>query len=115
MERTWPFPSWVSGAEKRDSCRPVAKSSCQTVGRAAHLTVSQSDPEEMLMSDNRNTTPQAVPPHVQLIQMAAGSWVAAIVYAAAKLGLADHLAAGPPGAPSNRPARRAPTRRHCIA
>ncbi len=38
---------------------------------------------------------KALPPHVQLIQMAAGSWVAAIVYAAAKLGLADHLAAGP--------------------
>ena len=37
---------------------------------------------------------QSVPPHVQLIQMAVGSWVAAVVHAAAELGLADHLAGG---------------------
>lgn len=37
----------------------------------------------------------ALPPHAQLIQMAAASWIAAVVYAAAKLALADHLAAGP--------------------
>ena len=42
-----------------------------------------------------NAAPHALPPHVQLIQMAAASWVSAVVYAAAKLGLADHLAAGP--------------------
>lgn len=36
-----------------------------------------------------------VPAHVQLIQMCAGGWVAAAVYGAAKLGLADHLADGP--------------------
>jgi len=39
-----------------------------------------------------------MPPHAQLIQMGTGSWVSAIVYAAAKLGLADHLAAGPKSA-----------------
>ena len=38
---------------------------------------------------------QAPPPHAQLIQMAAASWVSATVYAAAKLAIADHLAAGP--------------------
>ena len=38
---------------------------------------------------------QALPPHVQLIQMGTASWVSAVVYAAAKLGIADHLAAGP--------------------
>jgi hypothetical protein len=37
----------------------------------------------------------SVPPHVQLIQIATGSWVAAVVHAAAQLGLADHLAGGP--------------------
>jgi hypothetical protein len=47
------------------------------------------------MSDDSAVAAKALPPHVQLIQMAAGSWVASIVYAAAKLGLADHLAAGP--------------------
>ena len=38
--------------------------------------------------------PQALPPHAQLIQMAVGSWVSATVYAAAKLGIADHLSDG---------------------
>ena len=38
---------------------------------------------------------QEPPPHVKLIQMATGSWVARMVWAAAKLGLADQLAAGP--------------------
>ncbi|MCP5265604.1 MAG: methyltransferase [Burkholderiaceae bacterium] len=38
---------------------------------------------------------EAPPPHAQLIQMATGLWVSRIVYAAARLGLADHLAAGP--------------------
>ena len=47
------------------------------------------------MSDKQETASQALPPHVQLIQMGAASWVSAIVYAAAKLGIADHLAAGP--------------------
>jgi hypothetical protein len=37
----------------------------------------------------------APPPHAQLIQMASGYWISKVVYAAAKLGLADHLAAGP--------------------
>lgn len=32
-----------------------------------------------------------LPPHAQLIQMAGGGWVAAMVYAAAKLGLVDRL------------------------
>jgi len=41
---------------------------------------------------------QALPPHAQLIQMAAASWVSATVYTAASLGLADHLAAGPKSA-----------------
>jgi hypothetical protein len=39
-----------------------------------------------------------VPPHAQLIQMAAASWVSATVYAAARLGIADHLAGGPKSA-----------------
>lgn len=37
----------------------------------------------------------ALPPHAQLIQMGAASWVSAVVYSAARLGLADHLGAGP--------------------
>jgi SAM-dependent methyltransferase len=38
---------------------------------------------------------EALPPHAQVIQMATGYWVSRIVYAAAKLGLADRLADGP--------------------
>jgi hypothetical protein len=41
---------------------------------------------------------EALPPHVQLIQMGMGYWVSRVVYAAAKLELADHLAAGPKSA-----------------
>ena len=47
------------------------------------------------MIEERKGGPQDLPPHVQLIQMSAGSWVSGIVYAAAKSGLADQLAAGP--------------------
>jgi hypothetical protein len=47
------------------------------------------------MSDNQSVASETVLPHAQLIQMATGKWVAAIVYAAAKLGIADHLADGP--------------------
>ena len=36
-----------------------------------------------------------VPPHAQLVQMAMAHWVSHVVYAAAKLSLADHLAQGP--------------------
>jgi O-methyltransferase/methyltransferase family protein len=50
------------------------------------------------MSENDGAGFQSLPPHVQLIQMATASWVAATVYAAAKLGLADHLAGGPKSA-----------------
>jgi hypothetical protein len=39
-----------------------------------------------------------LPPHAQLIQMGTAFWVSRIVYAAAKLDLADHLAAGPKSA-----------------
>lgn len=40
----------------------------------------------------------ALPPHAQLIQMGTASWVSAVVYAAAKLGVADHLAGRPSSA-----------------
>ena len=38
------------------------------------------------------------PPHAQLVQMAHAHWVSHIVYVAAKLSLADHLANGPKSA-----------------
>src|SRR5688572_18995753 len=49
---------------------------------------------EAHMSEKMNPN-QAVPPHVQLVQMATAHWMSAIAYAAAKLNLADHLAKGP--------------------
>lgn len=47
------------------------------------------------MSSDQQTPTAALPPHAQLIQMANAYWVSKVVYAAAKLGLADHLAAAP--------------------
>src|SRR5262245_30343393 len=38
---------------------------------------------------------EAPPPHMQLIQMSMGYWVSRILFCAAKLELADRLAAGP--------------------
>ena len=47
------------------------------------------------MSDNLQTVSRTLPPHLQLLQMNAGSLVSRVLCAAAKLELADHLAAGP--------------------
>src|SRR5215831_9704952 len=44
----------------------------------------------MDMKDNHS-----LPPHAQLVQFAGAHWRSQIVFVAAKLGLADHLAAGP--------------------
>ncbi len=49
---------------------------------------------ETVEIDPRTAT-QAVPLHMQLIQMAMGYWVSRILFCAAKLELADRLAAGP--------------------
>lgn len=50
-------------------------------------------------------TPNAPPPpHAQLIQMGMGYWISRILYAAAELGIADHLAAGPKSAQELAPA-----------
>ena len=46
-------------------------------------------------NDSKTTTP---PPHAQLIEMATAHWISRIVYVAAKLSLADHLAGGPKSA-----------------
>ena len=46
------------------------------------------------MTDNN----EALPPHAQLMQMAMGQIVSRVLYAAAKLGLADELATGPKNA-----------------
>jgi hypothetical protein len=56
------------------------------------------------MLEGPNSSPQTVPPHAQLIQMGVASWVSAIVYAAAKLGIADLLADGPKTAAELAPA-----------
>lgn len=41
---------------------------------------------------------QTPPPHIQIIQMGTGHWVATIVWAAAELGIADHVSTPPPTA-----------------
>src|SRR5215470_13553413 len=45
-------------------------------------------------TENERNVAQPAPPHAQLIQMATGHVVSQILYAAAELGLADHLAQG---------------------
>lgn len=49
---------------------------------------------EDILSNEMATAPQAFPPHVQLIMMASAYWNSRVVYAAAKLGLADLLEGG---------------------
>jgi hypothetical protein len=56
------------------------------------------------MTNAETATVPATPAHVQLIQMCAGGWVSAAVYAAAKLGIADHLADGARSAAELAPA-----------
>jgi hypothetical protein len=46
------------------------------------------------MSEAHGSTPEALPPHAQLVQMAMGHWISRIVYVAANLRVADHLAGG---------------------
>ncbi len=46
------------------------------------------------MINNGNIPSTSLPPHAQLIQMGTASWISATVYAAAKLGIADHLSTG---------------------
>jgi hypothetical protein len=50
------------------------------------------------MPENNHDETQTAPPHAQLVQMAHAHWVSQIVYVAAKLSLADHLANGPKSA-----------------
>jgi O-methyltransferase domain/Dimerisation domain len=47
------------------------------------------------MTENNRNTIDTMPPHAQLVQMATAHWVSHIVYVAAKLRVADHLATGP--------------------
>ena len=50
------------------------------------------------MPENNHSQTETAPPHAQLVQMAHAHWVSHIVYVAAKLSLADHLANGPKSA-----------------
>ena len=50
------------------------------------------------MPENNHSKAETAPPHAQLIQMATAYCVSDIVYVAAKLSLADHLAKGPKSA-----------------
>jgi len=60
------------------------------------------------MSTDQQNPDATLPPHAQLIQMASAYWISRVVYAAARLGLADQLAAGPRSAAE----LAAPTRTH---
>src|SRR5438093_1828204 len=50
------------------------------------------------MTEKNDTKTTTLPPHAQLIEMATAHWISRIVYVAAKLSLADHLAGGPKSA-----------------
>ncbi len=58
----------------------------------------------MAFDDNSQSQSEAPPPHAQIIQMATGYWVSRVVYAAAKLELADRLSEGPRSAAELAPA-----------
>ena len=49
------------------------------------------------MPENQTDNREALPPHAQLVQMGTAHWMSHILYVAAKLSLADHLATGPKG------------------
>jgi hypothetical protein len=57
-------------------------------------TTSLTTAREGAMDDQRQAQ-EALPPHAQLIQMGTAFWISRMLYAAAKLELADRLAAGP--------------------
>src|SRR5688500_3434938 len=71
-----------------------AEAKSSAILRAAPVELGLTGWEDLSMTTGTATAASIVPPHAQLIQMCAGGWVAAAVYAAAKLGLADHLANG---------------------
>jgi hypothetical protein len=50
------------------------------------------------LADNNLAASHVLPPHIQLIQIGTAYWASRVIYAAAKLGLADQLAAGPKSA-----------------
>jgi O-methyltransferase domain/Dimerisation domain len=54
--------------------------------------------EDLFVPDHEPPIANVVPPHIQLIQMGQAAIVSRIVYAAAKLNLADQLAPGPKSA-----------------
>jgi hypothetical protein len=54
-------------------------------------------PAEARSTEMSDTNP-AVPPHVEMIRMGTAYWLSTLVYTAAKVGLADHLAEGPKSA-----------------
>ena len=66
------------------------------------------------MPENNQSQTQTTPPHAQLVQMAHAHWVSHIVYVAAKLSLADHLANGPKSA-DEIAGKQGPTRPPSIA
>lgn len=53
---------------------------------------------EAIIEMTATAAPPAVPPHVAMIQMGTGHWLSRLVYTAAKIDLADHLASGPKSA-----------------
>src|SRR5262245_24246982 len=59
------------------------------------MTTSKSPAQRSLPSGEYTSRTEGFPPHVQIIQMGIAIWGARAVYAAARLGLADLLAAGP--------------------
>jgi hypothetical protein len=68
--------------------------------------------------ENNHSQTEIAPPHAQLVQMAHAHSVSQIVYVAAKLSLADHLANGPKSADElagNRDPRTLPLPPHADA
>ena len=80
---------YVMPPPRPDGARECLPSAPRPRSLCVVVSLSQRSEELQMNGDDQEIASQAMPPHAQLIQMGTASWVSAVVYAAAKLGLAD--------------------------
>jgi hypothetical protein len=76
------------------SARALSESDSD-VGMTDRIESSPQFSQEHNLSADQQNQSRTLPPAAQLVQMASGYWISKVVFAAAKLGLADLLAGGP--------------------
>src|SRR5918995_1641687 len=78
--------STIEGLQQDQAGRHNIETASETAAGASKTPTRNGDP-----SGPPHSPLQALPPHVKLIEMGTAFWASRVVYAAAKLGLADHL------------------------